>query len=232
MVRGMRTSIVLVCAGLVVMGCANGPSAPAPAVNTAPTVTLSFAGASTCAPTPTRACQVSVLATVADAQGGPFTYQWSGCASGASAMAPCVVDKLGPVSASVVVTDSQGLSGTAQTAFTVTNEPPQFTVNPNYFWVAPSGGSVEFYGLVHDPNEGNLWGSSYCVSVAAAGACDRPVLRCPSSGPELIALRAASSGTCELTVQVKDSWNAVGTSVVTFDINNPGGFVISPKGTP
>jgi hypothetical protein len=186
-------------------------------------LSVAFVGPSTCSPLPGRPCELTVAATATDPEGGPINYRWSGCAAGGAPQAQCLVDALGEVIASVEVSDAQGLSAKAEVHGTGTNQAPEFGIG--YTWVSPGGGSIEFLGWVRDPDEGFLWGSQYCVSTTASGACTKASLRCPSSGPELILLRAAASGTCEVTIQVKDSWNEIGNWLLTFDINNP--FVTS-----
>ncbi len=229
---------VVIGTSALCLACSRAPSAPSPSQPNATepppanaggaSVAVAFVGPSGCSPLPTRPCELTVSALATDPDGGPITYRWSGCASGSAPRAQCQVATLGDVTASVEVTDAQGLAATAEVTGTGTNRPPEFGIG--YTWVAPSGGSVEFLGWVRDPDEGYLWGSRYCVSAEASGACTRASLRCPSSGPELIVLRSAPSGTCEISLEVKDSWDDVGAWLVTFDINNPSKTQIVPKG--
>jgi len=85
-------------------------------------VTVSIAGATSCHPAgPNRRCSVSLTATAADTNGSPITYAWSGCASGTSSTATCVVSALQTFTATVTASNGQGKSASASTTVTGTD---------------------------------------------------------------------------------------------------------------
>ena len=107
----------------------NGEGAAVP--NASPTVAVLFDGASTCFPQPGRPCTLDVRAEASDPDGDPVQYAWSGCATGTAARAVCTVDRSGPVTARVEVSDDHGhtVSGTITGEGTATpNAAPIVTV--------------------------------------------------------------------------------------------------------
>lgn len=82
---------------------------------------------------------------------------------------------------------------------------------------------LELLGNVIDPDEGNLCGSQYCTSANASGACGSPVvLDCSCLGGLAVDVkRTAASGTCKVTINVKDSWGQAGSRIVSFDVAHP-----------
>jgi hypothetical protein len=109
---------------LFATACDKSPTAPQ---NAAPTVSVAFDGASSCTPRPGAPCVLSVVAVASDPDGDPLRYLWSGCASGDTVRATCTVERSGPVTASVEVSDNQGhavrASATGEGAV-VPNSPP------------------------------------------------------------------------------------------------------------
>jgi hypothetical protein len=220
----MRSSRFLAVATFVwsaTVSCANPQTVPTsvPTPNTAPTISVSIVDRAGCSPLPTKPCVIPVAATVQDAEGGPMTFRWSGCAQGSEALSQCVVSALGDVAGAVEVTDAAGASARAEFTAVGRNSPPRFDIVHTHAW--PNGGSIEFMAKVTDPDVGALWGSQYCVSAATTGSCEKPTLKCPSAGPELYVLRTGAPGLCEVTVQTKDDWGTIGTSILRFDIDTP-----------
>ena len=203
---------------LAFAACERSPTSPAQ--NGTPAVTVAFQGASTCTPQPATPCTLEVVAQATDPDGDPLRYGWSGCATGTSPRATCVVGRPGAVVALVEVNDDHGHAVTAYVSGEGTNHPPGVQIGA--FWVSPDGGSVEAYGNVNDPDEGFLCGRQYCVSAAASGACGSATLECTClAGLEARVLRTAASGTCALTFSLRDSWGELGTPSITFDVANP-----------
>jgi hypothetical protein len=198
--------------------------------NAPPDVTVVFQGPSVCTPQPGKPCTLDVLAQASDLDGDPLKYDWSGCAGGTAARATCVVERPGPVTASVAVTDdhahtaSSGVSGTGAG----TNHPPGVQIGG--IWVSPTGRGFELLGYVDDPDE-SLCGREYCVSATASGACGSAHLECTClAGLDAFVSRTAASGVCTVTFTVKDSWGQVGTPSFSFDVNNPKPLTVSSGG--
>jgi len=69
-----------------------------------------------CYPKPNAPCSATVIVRVTDQAGqvlpaSNFTYTWSGCASGTTSTATCVLDQPTDLTAIVDVTDNRGWSG-------------------------------------------------------------------------------------------------------------------------
>ena len=130
--RGKRAaafgSSVAIFAALA--GC-GGPAPTAPVENGRPSVTVAFQGGSSCTPRPDAPCTLDVLAQASDPDGDVLQYSWSGCASGTSARATCVVQRTGAVTASVAVSDGHGHSVSASVdgeGLAIANAPPTVSV--------------------------------------------------------------------------------------------------------
>ncbi len=80
------------------------------------------------------------------------------------------------------------------------------------------GGSVtlEMFGVIEDPDEPNLCIALHVVSASAAGDC-RPNVAfwssCLEGGVTVDIYRTAQTGTCDVTLKVRDSAGLVGTTV-------------------
>lgn len=195
----------------------SGEGIPRP--NAPPTVVVTFQGPSACTPLPRKPCTLDVLAEAADPDGDPIRYAWSGCASGTSARATCIVTQPGRVTASVEVSDDHNASGHGVTVGQGSNRPPDVQIG--YITLYPSG-TIEILGNVSDPDEGFLCGREYCAAVTASGVCASAALQCTClAGLEASVHRTAPSGICTVTFSLKDSWEEVGTPSISFDVSNP-----------
>jgi hypothetical protein len=190
--------------------------------NAPPDVTVVFQGPSVCTPQPGKPCALDVLAQASDLDGDPLKYEWSGCASGTAARATCVIERPGPATALVAVTDDH--AHTVSSGVSVTgggmNHPPGVQIGG--IWVSPTGLGFELFGNVDDPDEGFLCGRQYCDSATASGACGSAILQCTClAGLDAFVSRTAASGVCTVTFTLKDSWGQIGTPSFSFDVNNP-----------
>ena len=194
-------------------------SVAAPPANSAPTVTVTFDGASDCTPLPKKPCTLSVSAAAVDPDGDPLTYAWSGCASGTLPRASCSVERPGAVQASVTVSDNHAHSVTASITAAGNNRPPGVQIG--YIVLLPSGQTLEMLGNVVDPDEGFLCGPQYCTGpVVSSGACGRASqVDCTCLGGLVVDVqRTASTGLCTVTFTLQDSWGQRGTPSITFDV--------------
>ena len=204
-------------------GSSSAPTSPGTAQNAAPDVAVAFVSTSECYPRPGQTCTVDVFAAANDVDGDALTYAWSGCATGSAARATCTVDRLGEVTAIIDVSDGRGHTVRRVIAPAGVNHPPSLSLTP-IVW--ESDGSFELFGALSDPDEGMLCGGGlagpcpYLVSATAAGDC-RPSLTFTCGclgGADVIASKTSPSGTCSLTIAIKDSWGltASTTKSVTF----------------
>jgi len=220
--RWQRNAAAAFASSLVIsvaVGACRGSSPTAPATNAAPAVTVAFQGASNCIPLPATPCTLDVVGQASDPDRDPLTYRWSGCATGTTAKAVCTVDRPGPVIASVEVSDAHGHTVSTSVSGTGTNRPPGVQIG--YATLLPNGFTIELLGSVEDPDEGHICGAKYCVSAAASGACGGvPVfLDCSCLGElEAQLRRTATTGICNVTFTLKDSWGEVGTPTFSFDL--------------
>jgi hypothetical protein len=185
--------------------------------NAPPVVTVSFSGASSCVPMPRTPCSVNAVAQASDPDGDALTYEWSGCASGRSPTAVCVVDRPGQLTASVAVRDSQGNVTTGTASATGVNHGP--TVVGSGFPVGVN--TIDFLGNIVDPEEGVLCGgSTYCAGASTEGECRiGGLLDCTClSGFEAQIIRTATTGTCSVTFRAKDSWGEIAATTFAIDL--------------
>jgi hypothetical protein len=203
--------------------------------NRPPSVSVMFQGASSCVPIPPldsmpgRTCGLPVVAQATDPDGDALAYTWSGCASSytRSAQNTCIVTQVGPVTATVQVSDGNGHTATASVAGEGTNPPPDFVNHPPSltvgFFPLPGGSpTLEGLGMINDPEEGELCGGGtlcpYLRSATISGDCktNQYAFTCGClGGVEFDIYRTAASGTCQVLVTVRDSWGLVGTSTFT-----------------
>lgn len=230
---------------LIVPVCAcqgkSGATAPTPPLqaptNSAPTVTLRAAGPASCAPT-RFGCTVTLVADAADPDDDPLTYLWSGTSSGfrgdfsgdgwcRGGQAPqrntAVCDIRSPeqvVLGSVTVSDDHGhaVAASLQIIGEGVNHPPSVRLTPPF---SLPGGSVtlEMFGFIEDPDGANLCTADHVVSGSASGDC-RPYVAfwssCLEGGVTLDVDRTAMSGTCDVTLKVRDTAGLIGTTVTTI----------------
>ena len=210
------------------------PTQPTPpptqptASNKPPNATVVFPNGSACASLP---CNLAVAVNAYDTDGDTLTYQWSGCAAGTSAQTVCVVNQEGTTVATVAVSDSHGNAVTASATAQGTKRAPYVQLG-NFRGLSTESITLEALGNVIDPDEGLLCGGgasttgcSYVDSVTVSGDC-RPTyaLSCFClGGLDLNIYRTASSGTCTVTMNVKNSKGVVGTSIFTVPYSHATG---------
>ncbi len=195
------------------------PEPSPPPGNNPPTVSVS--GGGSCYPSRSRPCSVDVEAVASDPDGDALAYEWSGCASGSSRRATCVVDSPGSHTAKVVVRDGRGGSASASRASQGTNRPPSAvfaTGSPQ-----PSNRSVEMLGYTQDPDEGGfVCGREYCVEGRASGACTFYSFGCTClRGLEVHVQTTTGPGTCKVTLVVQDEWGLRGSGTFSFQVSAP-----------
>ncbi len=195
------------------------PTQPA-APNTAPTGTVTFPNGSTCSGG--LPCTLNVQVNASDIDGDHLTYSWRGCATGASAQALCVLTQQAATQAIVDVSDGHG--------HTVTLNAVAFPSRGPYVQLLEFAGlwegspTLEALGNIIDPDEGLLCGGGasptgcgYVDSLTVSGDCRSAyALSCYClGGLEIDIYRTASSGTCVVTINAKNSRGVVGTSIFT-----------------
>ena len=211
------------------------PSAPSdvPKVNAAPAVTLAAQGRASCNPVGTgQGCTVTLKALASDPDGDPLTYSWSGSTAFSGGTGFCQTSPSSPdtglcrisspeqvVVGSVTVRDDHGnaTSRDIQVIGEGVNHPPRVRLGAPFS--LPGGSStLEIFGSIEDPDEGVLCANAHVVSGSASGDCKPTVAfwsSCLESGPTLDIYRTAQTGTCEVTLKVRDSANLVGLTVTT-----------------
>jgi len=246
MARGhLRALVVVLVAALAVDACGASPTAPdtgvtSRVVNSAPNLELTTQGSPSCNPVGKRnsfgqpsGCSVTLIALAQDVDGDPLSYSWSGttsfspntgycqAASPSSNVALCTIRSPEEIIVgSVTVRDDHGheVSANIQVIGEGVNHPPSVRLSPPF---TLPGGSVtlEMFGSIEDPEEPGLCGAEHVVSGSAAGDCKPAVAfwsSCLEGGPTVDMYRTAQSGTCEVTLKVRDSAGLVGTTVASI----------------
>jgi hypothetical protein len=235
----MLVACLLLVAALFA-GCGSDNTAPpaapsgAPKVNSAPTVALAAQGLASCNPIGTaHGCTVTLKAQASDPDGDPLTYSWSGTTAFSAGTGFCQASPSSPdtglcyisspeqvVVGSVTVRDDHGnaTSRGIQVIGEGINHPPQVRLGAPFS--LPGGTpTLEMFGSIEDPDEGTLCLGVYVVAGSASGDCKPTVAfwsSCLEGGPTLDIYRTAQTGSCEVTLKVRDSANLVGTTVTTI----------------
>lgn len=184
---------------VAIAGCADSPATPTapvvPVQNLAPTVTVVFQGPAACRPQATEPCALEVVAQAVDPEADPLTYEWSGCASGTLARATCVVDRPGPVTASVIVSDGHdhrvGAAITGE-GLPLENRPPSVAADfERTASCAPAPGrpcTLDLLAVASDPDGDPL---VFEWSGCARGSSPRATCEVSRPGPAYAALRVS-----------------------------------------
>lgn len=192
---------VVMWAVVATLSCSQSPVVPsAPAVvapNAAPAVTVAFADASSCRPQPNQPCTLEVVAHAVDPEADPLTYEWSGCASGTGTRATCIVERAGPITATVVVDDGHGhrvSQGATGEGLPLENRPP--TVAADFEYTAsctPAPGvpcSLHLLAIATDPDGDPV---TFEWSGCASGSQPRATCQVPRPGPVYASLRVSDN---------------------------------------
>jgi hypothetical protein len=124
------------------------------------------------------------------------------------------------VAVSVIVRDDRDHAATAtlNVVGEGVNHPPAVQLGKPF--TLPGGSpTLEMFGSFVDPDEPDMCTNDHVVGGSATGDC-RPGIAfwssCLEGGPTVDVYRTAATGTCELTLKVRDSANLVGTTVTTI----------------
>jgi hypothetical protein len=241
------TAARLCWVGVALLTAACGGTAPsAPTTKSTVSVTLAFQDASSCIPIPpldtmpAKQCTLRLLAQATGFAGDALTYEWSGCGlRGYKAEGLCVVKDVGPVTATVEVTDANGHRAAASLTGRGISRPSDYVNHPpvvgfGYWTVSkPPGTSIEGLGSIGDPDEGELSGPGcpYVQTVKVSGDCDSDryaLLSCTQlEGLTLDIYRNQATGTCSVTVTVRDSWGLANSSTFPVPYDATSGSVTS-----
>jgi hypothetical protein len=171
-----------------------------------------------------------VQALVRNAGREPLTYSWTSMSSlpgshctsqqyPATDRGSCVIrspEQVVMVTVTVRDAHQREASDTLTLAGEGVNRPPTVRFFPPF--TLPGGSlTLEMFGHIEDPDEGELCLASHVVSASATGDCQQQAAlwsSCLEGGPTLDVYRTRpAGGTCEVTVRVRDSAGLVGTSV-------------------
>jgi hypothetical protein len=200
------------------LGCAESPAEPSPPVgvavtNAAPSVTVSFQGAAMCRPQAGQPCTLDVVAQAVDPDADPLTYEWSGCASGTLARATCVVERAGPVTATVIVSDGHDhrvSAGATGEGLPLENRPP--TVAADFERTAsctPEPGrpcTLDLLAVATDPDGDPLM---FEWSGCASGSSPRASCQVSRPGPVYVTLRVSDTHGHVVTRELAGSGDGV-----------------------
>jgi hypothetical protein len=210
------------------LGCHShgaNPSAPGPA-NRAPTARITFSGSNTC-PAP---CSVALLAIASDPNTDPLTYTWGGCAVADTnwGTAHCRVASAGTFTATLTVSDGHG--GTATDSATVTGvaatptpTPPPPTVDfLGAGWASPAAPPyIGYFGVDANASDGAGSPVCDCVGAEAQGVCVISHVACRCMlGIWLDVYTTAPTGSCTLTLTVRDRWGQLGSGSLTVNVED------------
>ena len=191
-------------------------------------------------PMPGKPCTLRLFAQATGFAGDALTYEWSGCGvRGYKAEGPCIVHDVGPVTATVQVTDENGHMATASLTGQGISRPPDYVNHPPVvgfgYWTVfkPPSTSIEGIGSIGDPDEGELTGAGcpYVQTVKVSGDCDSDryaLLSCTQlEGLTLDIYRNKPTGTCSVAMTVRDSWGLATTSTFNVPYDATSGSVTS-----
>jgi hypothetical protein len=235
--RGRSLTFAIGAAALWLVGCERRPPGtgvpPTPISSDVLEVTIESIGPPTCNPVGRPlGCLIPLKAVARNAEAAQLSYVWTGasilhnayCSSPQypeNERANCSI--LSPeqvVVAAVTVRDARGreASSTLRLTGEGTNHPPTVRFSPPF--TLPGGSpTLEMFGIIDDPDEGQLCLAPHVVSASASGDCQQQATissSCLEGGPTLDVYRTKASGSCEATVQVRDSAGLAGTSVFTI----------------
>jgi hypothetical protein len=236
--RAIRQLIVLACLTAACGGNSRGttqaPTSPTSAANSAPSVTIAAQGPSSCNPVGSRTgCTVTLIATAQDRDGDPLTFAWTGTTAVNEFTGHCLGNSDAPNTATcrlyspeqevvgaVTVRDDRGNFATATHRVTGegVNHPPSVRITTPPFTFPGNSVTLEMFGIIQDDDEPNLCTNQHIVSASATGDCKPNAAfwsSCLEGGPTLDVYRTAATGTCQVTLKVRDSANLVGTTLLT-----------------
>jgi hypothetical protein len=220
-------------AALLTFGCGDsGPTAPTAPPNDPPSPTdtnrapsvFVRGGGESCHPLRTPAgvtpCTLRLTAYAQDPDNDPLTYSWSGCAVGERPGADCVINAIGPFTASVKVSDGCGGMAESSVELAGVNRAPAIDL-PGAPAYLRTHSAVELYGVLDDDDA--VCRGDFFMDVEASGACGpyvRPECR---GGPNvvMIELRTHDPGTCNVSVRLRDAWGVTTVTPFSFEVEAP-----------
>lgn len=228
--------VVLLTAAALMGGCAQPRVAPSdPVKNIPPAVSLVAEGGNSCLPTgSSRSCTITMIAQATAPDSDALAFEWSAstefdadtgaCRRAADpSRAICTIVSPGQiVVARVAVTDGSGhrAEASAQLIGEGTNHAPTIRLTGPYMDMH-GGPDVGLGGQLEDPDEPQLafCGRGRIVSTTATGDCQPTVSVFTESclaGVNLFVQRTATTGSCALSIGVRDSAGLVATTILSF----------------